>query len=111
MANDDKTVRKRVVDLHDHVKNGWLEGWTFLECEIRGPAVLFFRRNVSFDHNTMDADLDSILWEIPATRTQVSGAVGVNDTTFKDCTMLRIGIAATEHDMPMLRAGFQGAKI
>ena len=72
-----------------------LEDLTFQNCRIIGPAVLVPLAGGSIHHCTFDTSegVDSIFWEIPATRTSVVGAVGLVNCHFSACTFVGIGIA------------------
>ncbi len=72
-----------------------LEGLTFQNCRLIGPAVVIPLRGGGIVHCTFDAPegLDAIFWEIPEGRTWVVGGVGLVDCYFSACTFLGIGLA------------------
>ncbi len=71
-----------------------LEGLTFQNCRIVGPAVLIPQGGVQIAHCSWDAPgVDAIFWEIPPERTQIVGGVVVKDCTFSKCTFQMVGIA------------------
>lgn len=76
------------------VTNYLIEGYTFINCQIVGPAVLALLGNVDMSHCTYEADINSIFWEIdPDTRPVIFGAVGVQAVTFSQCSFKAIGFA------------------
>lgn len=78
------------------VREPHIDGYTFVNCRILGPAVLAVVADVALVHCTFEADLNSIFWEIdPEARPTIFGAVGVTRTTFSACTFEAIGIAGT----------------
>lgn len=107
MANDDKTLRNRVVKIMDLVsKEGGLEGYTFLNCQINGPAVLAFLDAVRFQHNSFDTpDWDAVLWEVLPSRPRVIGAIGVTNCNFDGCRLTHIGIAGPPELLRQFRSG------
>ncbi|HYM49153.1 MAG TPA: hypothetical protein VET65_01145 [Candidatus Limnocylindrales bacterium] len=105
MANDDKTLRDRVVAISKYVSNqAVLEGYTFLGCQINGPAILFFQSEVRFQHNSFDGDLDAILWEVPLSRPRVVGVVAVRNCVFDRCRLTHVGIAGPPDFISQFRA-------
>lgn len=78
------------------VRGPRIEGYTFINCRILGPAVLALVDNVTVVHCEFEADINSIFWEIdPEARPTVYGAVGVTNTTFSSCSFEAIGLAGT----------------
>ena len=83
----------RIVNLAE--SSDVLEGFDFNDCDIVGPAVLAVLDHVTMTHNSFDGDMESVLWEVPRTRTRVLGAIGIRNCTFRDCRFHRIGLAGT----------------
>ena len=78
------------------VREPRIEGYTFVNCQIFGPAVLALVENVDLTHCTYEGDINSMFWEIdPAARPVVFGAVGVKDVRFVACTFTAVGFAGT----------------
>lgn len=76
------------------VTNYLIQGYTFSNCQIVGPAVLAMLGNVDMSHCTYESDINSLFWEVdPAVRPLVFGAVGVQDVTFSQCSFQAIGFA------------------
>ncbi len=86
-----------------------LEGLTFQNCRIIGPAVLVPLGSGSMQHCGFDVEqggVDAIFWEIPPDREYVVGAVGLINCHFSSCTFVSIGIAGTpELRQELERAG------
>lgn len=84
-----------------------LQGLTFQNCQIHGPAVLVPQGHTSMSHVTFDAPggVDAIFWEIPPERTFVVGAIAAVDCTFSACTLVGVGLAGG----PDLRAMLETA--
>ncbi len=66
---------------------------TFTRCQIIGPAVLVLHGASSLVNSNLGADSDALLWEIPATRTRIAGAVRCLDCLFESCDFTGIGFA------------------
>ncbi len=83
-----------------------LEGLTFENCTVQGPAVLVPLDDVSFLHSSWDGNLTSIIWTIAATRDHVIGAVAVRNVTFTGCRFERVGLAVPEAQVDQVIRGF-----
>jgi hypothetical protein len=71
-----------------------LEGLTFTDCWIRGPAVLAPNDECEFRDPVFYGTLEEIIWERP----EGSGAIGaihLHNCVFIDCTFANIGLAGT----------------
>jgi hypothetical protein len=90
---DDKTYRNQVIKLADLVaEDGRLEGFTFVGCHIKGPAVVGLLSGTRVEHcNLGGPNADALLWELPNNRRIVVGAIGAIDCTFEECTFVGIG--------------------
>jgi hypothetical protein len=75
---------------------GLIEGKTFEDCTIRGPAILMgtgdnnHMDNCTFDYGHGDAD--SIMWFRTRLEEFVVGAIGLRNCTFRRCVFVGIGI-------------------
>lgn len=93
MAADDTTYRERIVNICElGGVRGIIDGLTFIERDVKGPAVLLLN-NVSINDGTFPEDLNAILWELPPDRPQVSGAMLVRNCTFERCLFFNVGFA------------------
>lgn len=84
MHPGDRTYRNmliRVADLTVH--EDVIEGVTFENCSIVGPAVLAVLEGNEFLHCGWEGDLEAIIWEVPEGLR--IGAVGVRNCTFSSC--------------------------
>jgi hypothetical protein len=87
------------------VNTAVLEGLTFQNCRLVGPAILIPLGATSFLHCNLGADIDAIFWEIPPGRDHVVGAVGVLNCTFSACTLAGIGLAGSAELRQLLERG------
>jgi hypothetical protein len=83
-----------------------LDGLTFQNCRIIGPAILVPQGSTSIVHCGWDApDFAAVFWELDPSRTVVIGAIAVLNCTFSSCTFSGIGVAGP----PELRTLFEEA--
>lgn len=86
-----------------------IEGYTFSNCEVVGPAVLLPLGGTSFTHSRFDApDADALFWPFPLERVALMGVVAVVSCHFSACSFRRIGLAVPERDLNGLKQGFLG---
>ncbi|MBW3578330.1 MAG: hypothetical protein KY462_11445 [Actinobacteria bacterium] len=91
------------------VNESVLEGITFANCTIVGPAVLVPLEGVSIVGGTWDApNWEALSWIIPRNRDTVIGAIGVKDCTFSACRFQNVGLAVPEDEEERFREGFGG---
>lgn len=76
------------------VTSDLLEGLTFENCQIIGPAVLALLDGNQIVNCGFEGTLEGIIWEVPESREQVYGAIGVRNCLFSGCQFTRIGLAA-----------------
>jgi hypothetical protein len=94
MAND-KTYEDRVVRITELVDiDGLLDGFTFINCEISGPAVIVPSASQITGADT-GAPADWFLWELPlvAGRIQKVGAILAQNCVFERCRFRNVGLA------------------
>lgn len=77
----------------------------FVDCDVRGPAVLILDRATVADCS-WDGSLDAICWTIEPQRAQVRGATVVEGCTFHGCRFHNVGVAAPAAQIAQIRAGF-----
>lgn len=82
-----------------------LKDLAFEHCAIVGPAVLVLLSDVTLEDNTIEGDMDALLWEIPSHRSRVVGAIGVENCRFVQCRFTRVGFAGPPDLMERFRAG------
>jgi hypothetical protein len=89
---DPKTFEGGVVRLCDLVSDeGRLSDYTFIDCQIKRPAILWLDSSV-MTNNNLGGPVDALLWEVPVGRV-VIGPVLVINCTFERCTFERVGFA------------------
>lgn len=105
----DRQYRNEPVRLSDlTVNSSTVEGYTFLNCRIIGPAVVALLDGVEVTHCTWDAPgLDAIFWEVLSERGPVVGAVGLLNCTFSNCRFELIGVAGPPEMRSQLESGFR----
>ncbi len=83
-----------------------LDGDTFTNCTLRGPAVVWFDgdKPITLKFCEFAHELDDLFWEVPRTRLGLIGAVMVRNCTFVSCRFVGIGFAGYEG----LRAKIEG---
>jgi hypothetical protein len=101
---DDKTYEDRVIKLTDLVgDDGILEGFAFLGCQIKGPAVLVSQDSTMVDCSFGTPNVEAILWEVPLSRPVVLGVVAAVNCTFERCTFLNVGLAGPPDEIRKMR--------
>jgi len=86
-------------------KHAAIQNLDFVDCEIRGPAVLILIRDIRVHGCGFDTpDPDAMLWEIPESRPVVIGAIAVTGCTFVGCRFRHVGFGGT----PATLSGFRG---
>jgi len=83
---------------------GVIEGRTFNECVIEGPAVMLVLEGVRFDGTNFGAtggDLRNMLFR-PLSGSMAIGAIPVRDCTFKNCQFVTLGITGSDDLLQML---------
>jgi hypothetical protein len=84
-----------------------IEGYEFSNCRIIGPAILGLIGGVEILHCGWDAPgIDAFFWEVPPSRGEVVGLVGVRNCVFSNCKFEAIGIAGPPEMRAQLEAAF-----
>lgn len=104
----DSSYRDEIVRIAEiTVNTNTIEGLTFSNCRIVGPAILILLDDVDISHCRWDAPgLDSVFWEISPDRSHVVGAVGVRRCSFSNCTFDSVGVAGSAEVRAIFAAGF-----
>lgn len=91
--------------------DGMLEGATFENCRILGPAILGLVDDTEFRDSGfgMAGTVDSILWEIPNGK-KVVGVIGLRHCKFIGCQFESIGLAGPPELMRQWRRQLGGAR-
>ena len=80
-----------------------IEGRTFVDCTIEGPALMLVLENVSFDRTNFGptgGDLRNMLFR-PLGEMGI-GAIPVRNCTFTNCRFLTLGITGNDELLNML---------
>jgi hypothetical protein len=94
VAVDDRYYEDRVVRLSELVGTGSvLDGFTFVGCQLNGPAVILPRDSVFASNNFNSPNPAALLWEISPKRSEVVGVIEVRNCTFERCQFSNVGIA------------------
>ena len=100
------TYRDQTVRLSDLVAlQDVIDGITFENCEIHGPAVVVLMGETKMTDCHWSGDADAIIWPSHG-RTYVVGAIGLNDCTISGCEFYRVGILVPDDQMDAVRSGF-----
>jgi hypothetical protein len=81
-----------------------IRGLSFINCQIRGPVVVFPIRT-NFNACTFLNHVEEMLFEVPEDSAKV-GIVGLMDCTFESCTIRTVGIAGTPEQLSYIRSLF-----
>jgi hypothetical protein len=87
------------------VNTNILEGLTFQNCKLIGPAILVPLGNTTLAYCNLGPDIDAVFWEILPGRHHVVGAIGLLNCTLSACTLVEIGLAGP----PELRQALEQA--
>jgi len=82
-----------------------LEGITFENCHLIGPAVLALLDSNVFSETTFEGEPDALLWEVPPSRQNVIGAIGLRTCRLISCRTTNVGFAGS----PAIIAQFRSA--
>lgn len=83
---------------------GVLEGRTFTDCRIEGPAVMLVLEGVHFDgthFGSTGGDLRNMLFR-PMSGVMAIGAIPVRNCTFTNCQFITLGITGNDDLLQML---------
>jgi hypothetical protein len=75
---------------------------TFDNVQLIGPAVVAFQ-GCSLENSVFEGDPEAFLWEVPADRQRVLGAVLFLNCRFTRCRFSRIGIAGPKEALDPIR--------
>jgi hypothetical protein len=107
---DDKTYEDKVVyltDLLDRAIPGpaVLDGFTFLRCVLRGPAVLTMVENITLEFSTFNVpNAESMLFELPESGSWSRvGIVGISNMRISNCTLENLAFTGTAMQLESFR--------
>lgn len=86
----------------------FIEGKTFTDCLIEGPAVMAVMNETRFDSCAMGTASDvRTLFYKPVSRTKMAGVVGMSNCTFLRCRFVQIGFTASDERVDEMVAGIK----
>lgn len=103
MKSTDNVYRDTVIRVAELAgERGVLDGFVFINCDLKGPAVLV-PQGSNFADSNLIGDPDALLWEIPPERPQVIGAILARNCTFEECTFVNVGLAGPHEFVQQVR--------
>ncbi len=104
-----KVIRGRALLLQDIPRapdSPWIEGFTFEDCIVLGPAVIAITDQLIIEcvFGIEDEDIGTILWKMPKNQKRI-GAIGFRRTVFKNCFFQGIGVAGSRDALDSLKNG------
>jgi hypothetical protein len=97
----------RVIRISDEVdENGLIEGQTYEDAVIVGPAIVVPLDDVTLDSNTWVIDPNGLFIEFPEGKS-IQGAIGLRRVTIRRCELRNIAIAGTSDVIAQIRARFE----
>ncbi len=93
----------RMPELADAVEGpDVIDGYTFVECELIGPAVLALLGGVTIAHSTFEAHPDELFLELGEPR-MLYGVIGLLNCEFTRCKFARIGFVGSAETIEAFR--------
>lgn len=88
----------------------FIEGKTFTECVIEGPAVMAVMNGTVFDSCAMGttSDVRNLLYR-PLSTTKLAGVIGVGNCRFERCQFVQVGFTGSDELLEQLRGGIAPA--
>lgn len=85
-----------------------IEGKTFTDCLIEGPALMAVMNDTRFESCAMGrtTEVASLLYR-PVSRTKMAGVVGVSNCLFVRCSFAQIGYTGSDELLEQLQAGIR----
>lgn len=97
----------QVIRLADEAdENGLIEGRSYEDAVINGPALLVPIENVTLDANMFVVDPNALFIEFPE-GSPIQGGIGLRDVTFRRCEFHNVAIAGSPKVIAGLRAQFE----
>lgn len=99
-----KHYENEVVRLADlSVTSDMVEGVTFQDCLVLGPAVVVPLGETRIENCSFAGTPDAIFWEVSEGRDLIIGAVGLSECKFDGCRFERVGFAGGRDILEALR--------
>lgn len=106
MHPGDRTYRNQLVRLTDlTVTDDVIDGVTFENCTLVGPAVIVMLQGCELRDSGFDGPSAGVLWPL-GDREFIVGAIGLVNCTLGGCRLQRIGLAYPPAKEEMIRTGF-----
>ena len=106
MHPGDRHYRNQTVRLSDlAVTSDVIEGVTFENCQIIGPAVIVLMGDGELRNSGFDGEPEAVIWPL-GDREQVVGAIALVNCTIVSCRFQRVGLAVPAAQMEAVRTGF-----
>ena len=85
-----------------------IEGKTFTDCLIEGPAVMAVKNGTRFDSCAMGTttEVQSLLYR-PVSRKKLAGVVGMSNCVFVRCRFAQVGFTGGDELLEQLEAGIR----
>jgi len=85
-----------------------IEGKTFTDCLIEGPAVMAVMNGTSFDSCAMGttSDVRNLLYR-PLSNTKMAGVVGLSNCRFIRCRFVQVGFTGMDDLLAQLEGGIK----
>ena len=97
----------RQVRLADEAdESGLIEGRTYEDAVILGPAILVPIENMTLDSNTFLGDPNALFIEFPE-GSPIQGGIGLRNVTFRRCEFRNVAIAGTPEVIARFRSQFE----
>lgn len=86
-----------------------IDGKTFTDCVIEGPAVMAVMNGTVFESCAMGttSDIRTLLYR-PLSQTKMAGLVGMSNCRFIRCRFVQVGYTGTDAMLDELLAGVKG---
>ncbi|KQY88099.1 MULTISPECIES: hypothetical protein [unclassified Brevundimonas] len=83
-----------------------IDGKTFTDCVIEGPAVVAVMNGTTFDNCAMGttSDVRNLLYR-PLSTTKLAGVVGMSNCRFVRCRFAQVGFTGSDDLLEQLRGG------
>jgi len=93
---------------HWNVGQMAIEGKTFTDCVIEGPAVMAIMNGTNFDSCAMGTttDVRNLLYR-PVSRTKLAGVIGMSNCRFVRCQFVQVGFAGSDELLEQLEGGIK----
>ena len=87
-----------------------IDGKTFTDCVIEGPAVMAVMNGTTFDSCAMGAttDVRNLLYR-PLSNTKLAGVIGMANCRFVRCRFVQVGFTGSDDLLEQLQSGIKPA--